>query len=173
MKNFLIVVDMQVDFIDGSLGTKEAVDILPAVLNKTENFDGEVIFTRDTHFDDYLDTSEGKKLPVKHCIKGSPGHEIHPSLKHLVTKHVLDKTTFGSKDLPTLINEISGGDTDFNITLIGVCTDICVISNAVILKAHFPQAKITVCADCCAGVTVKSHLNALDAMKMCHIDIEN
>ncbi len=173
MKKILIVIDMQVDFIDGSLGTEAAVKILPNVANKIENFDGTIVFTRDTHFDDYLDTLEGKNLPVPHCIKGSKGHEIHPKLKRLVGNYVHDKTSFGAKDLPDLIHEICMDDTDIEISLIGVCTDICVISNAMILKAFFPQAKICVYADCCAGVTEKGHLNALEAMKICQIEIKN
>ncbi len=171
MRNFLIVVDMQVDFVDGSLGTKEAVEILPNVAKKIESFGGTVIFTRDTHFDNYLETQEGRNLPVPHCIKGTEGYEIHPELRHLVGEYVHDKITFGASELPQLIQQINPDNSEMTFTLIGLCTDICVISNAMILKASFPEAQVTVDADCCAGVTKESHLNALKAMEMCQIKI--
>lgn len=172
MKNFLIVIDMQVDFIDGSLGTSEAVAILPKVKSKIEEFDGTVIFTRDTHFENYMETSEGKNLPVPHCIKGTKGWQIHPSLTKLIGAYVIDKLTFGAKELPELINRLNDENDSLSFTLVGLCTDICVISNAMILKAFYPEASITVDGNCCAGVTIESHNNALNAMKMCQITVE-
>ncbi len=173
MKNILLVVDMQVDFIDGSLGTQEAVKILPNVRSKIENFEGTVVFTRDTHFENYLDTQEGKNLPVKHCIQGTKGWQIHPQIADLVTEHIYDKYSFGGKELPAFIEKINEDKEDLSIMLVGLCTDICVISNAMILKAFFPEATLTVDASCCAGVTVESHNNALEAMKMCQIRVVN
>ncbi len=175
MKDFLIVVDMQVDFVDGALGSAEAVAILPNVAKKIEAFASDanatVIFTRDTHFEDYMHTQEGKNLPVPHCIKGTAGHEIHPSLIHLIGEHVCDKLTFGAKELPTMIDALNPESDALSFTLIGLCTDICVISNAMLLKAFYPEASVTVDATCCAGVTPTSHQTALDAMKMCQIAI--
>ena len=166
--DILIVVDMQNDFIDGALGTKEAVAIVDNCKEKIENFKGEVIFTRDTHFENYMNTQEGNNLPVPHCIKGTYGHEICDALKPFIKKEPIDKITFGSKELPKVIESFKDVS---SITLIGLCTDICVISNAMILKAHFPEIKISVDSKCCAGVTPESHQNALNAMKMCQIDI--
>jgi len=165
---FLIVVDMQNDFIDGALGTDEAVKIVPYVKNLIENFDGKVFFTRDTHFENYMETSEGKKLPVPHCIKDTKGWEIHPELEALRTTDAIDKLTFGSKDL---IGILESEENIESITLVGLCTDICVISNALLIKAFFPEIPITVDSKACAGVTPESHLNALEAMKMCQIEI--
>ena len=161
---YLIVVDMQVDFITGSLGSNLAEAIVPNVVEKVKNFDGKVIFTRDTHYADYMQTQEGKKLPVEHCIKDSDGWQICKELKPFVTD-VVDKITFGSVDLPKMITDAD------EIELCGLCTDICVISNAMILKATYPEVKITVDSNCCAGVSVESHNTALDAMKAVQIDI--
>lgn len=167
MGKVLIVIDMQNDFVDGSLGTKEAVQIVPAVTDKVKsaiaNNDG-IIFTKDTHYSDYLDTAEGKNLPVKHCIKGSKGWEIIPSLNEYA-HNIIEKNTFGSTSLPEIVKEYD------EIELIGLCTDICVISNALLLKAYFPEKDICVDSSCCAGVTPESHNNALEAMKMCQIKI--
>lgn len=171
----LIVVDMQNDFIDGSLGTKEAVAIVPKVVQKIKEFDGKVYFTQDTHYEDYLDTFEGRKLPVKHCIKGTLGHQLNKEIEAMqMINHspLLEKLTFGSVDLPKLLWQ-EYGDSIKEITLIGLCTDICVISNTLMLKAHFPEARIMVDSSCCAGVTTKSHITALDAMMMCHIEVIN
>ena len=165
---FLIVVDMQVDFITGSLGSKLAEAIVPNVVEKVKNYDGTVIFTRDTHFADYLSTQEGSKLPVEHCIKDTAGWEICNELKPFVNK-VVDKITFGSVDLPEIIKAY--GEKIEEIELCGLCTDICVISNAMILKAAFPEAKIKVDKNCCAGVSVESHNTALNAMKSVQIDV--
>lgn len=165
---YLIVVDMQKDFIDGALGTKEAQAIVPNVRKKIEEFDGEVIFTRDTHQKDYLSTQEGKNLPVEHCIEGTAGWEIDKSLQPLCKGLVVNKPTFGSMELAEEIWE--RGDAQ-EITLVGLCTDICVISNAMLLKAAMPEVPIIVDRACCAGVTPQSHENALEAMKMCQIKI--
>ncbi len=166
---FLIVVDMQVDFITGSLGSKMAEAILPDVIEKVKNFDGKIIFTRDTHTDDYLQSQEGKKLPVEHCIKDSDGWQICDELKPYTTDFV-DKITFGSVDLPQILK--SYGEKIEEIELCGLCTDICVISNAMILKASFPEAVISIDSKCCAGVTERSHNTALDAMRAVHIEVK-
>ncbi len=165
---FLIVVDMQVDFISGSLGSAHAAAIVPNVVNKVKNFDGKVIFTRDTHFDDYFETQEGKKLPVLHCVKDTDGWQICDELKPFADV-VVDKVTFGSVDLPNYL--MNGGAPIEEIELCGLCTDICVISNAMILKAAFPEVRITVDGRCCAGVTPESHQTALDAMKAVQIEV--
>lgn len=165
---FLIVVDMQVDFITGSLGSPLAEKIVPDVVKKVKEFDGEVIFTRDTHFNDYIETQEGKKLPVEHCIKDTDGWQICDELKPYANK-VIDKITFGSIDLPSILKDY--GEKIEEIELCGLCTDICVISNAMILKAAFPEAKLVVDSKCCAGVSVDSHNTALDAMKAVQIEI--
>lgn len=172
----LVVVDMQKDFIDGSLGTKEAQGIVEPVAAKIKEYKEQgnvVIFTRDTHDKNYLKTQEGKNLPVEHCIKGTEGFEIDKSLDtgNFV---ILNKVTFGSMELPGIIKETVGeiSNTDnLEIELCGLCTDICVISNAMILKAAFPEAVVSVNAGCCAGVTPESHANAIQAMKMCQIKI--
>ena len=172
-QNVLIVVDMQNDFIDGALGSDEAVTIVKRVKEKLEAFTGAVYFTRDTHKADYLDTQEGKNLPVPHCIRGTHGWEICDELlPYTEGATVLDKTSFGSLQLGTLLTENEGAQMG-KITLVGLCTDICVISNAMLLKAAFPEVEIAVDAACCAGVTPNSHKNALDAMRMCQIIIEN
>ena len=168
----LIVVDMQNDFIDGALGTPEAVAIVPNVKKKVEEYRENkdvVIFTRDTHHARYLETSEGKHLPVEHCIAFSHGWEITPELANY-TRYIVNKGTFGYSGWAEY-----GGVYNFvgakSIELVGLCTDICVISNAMILKSIFPEVPIIVDASCCAGVTPESHKNALEAMKMCQIEI--
>lgn len=165
---FLIVVDMQRDFINGTLGSKNAESIVPNVVNKVKSFDGEIIFTRDTHFSDYLETQEGKKLPVVHCVKGTPGWQICDELQPYANK-VVDKITFGSVDLPDVLRAY-GEDVE-EIELCGLCTDICVISNAMILKSSFPEARVTVDGKCSAGVTVESHDTALCAMRSVQIEV--
>lgn len=172
MRKVLIVVDMQNDFIDGALGTKEAVAILPNVRRKIEEYQqagNKVIFTRDTHTIDYLDTQEGKNLPVIHCVKDTIGWAISPQLD-TGNSVIIDKPTFGSVSMMT---EITNKYQDAEFELVGLCTDICVISNAIMLKAFLPEAKISVDASACAGVTPESHQNALDAMKVCQINIIN
>lgn len=168
----LIVVDMQKDFIDGALGTGEAVEIVGAVKEKIEDYKTEgntVIFTRDTHNSDYLNTQEGRNLPVEHCIQGTDGWEISAELPVGDSK-VINKPAFGSIELAHYIRSLKNVE---EIELAGLCTDICVISNAMILKAAYPEIPITVDASCCAGVTPDSHKNALNAMKMCQIRIVN
>lgn len=171
MENILVVVDMQNDFIDGSLGTEEAKLILPKVVEKLKNFEGKVFFTRDTHGDDYLDTVEGQHLPVNHCIEGTEGWEIHEDLKGLVDGEIIDKVTFGSKELAENLYQIHQDEGINSITLMGLCTDICVISNALLLKAFMPDVRIIADGTCSAGVSPESHKRALDAMKVCHIEV--
>lgn len=175
----LVVIDMQNDFIDGALGSKEAEAIVPKAAEKIRNFSGKVFYTRDTHQEDYLETQEGRKLPVAHCIRGTGGWELHPEIEKLREGEPVDKPSFGTLELGYEIQEyemerkVTADDALESITLIGLCTDICVISNAMILKAMFPEIPITVDASCCAGVTPESHKNALEAMKMCQIEVEN
>ena len=175
----LVVVDMQNDFIDGALGTREAVTIVPKVVEKIKSFEGRILFTRDTHEADYLGTQEGKNLPVEHCIRGTKGWELAPEIEKLRTEEPIDKPSFGSISLGTLLKaqdedlKKQGEPGIESITLIGLCTDICVISNAMILKAYLPEVPVIVEADCCAGVTPESHKNALEAMKVCQIKIED
>ena len=167
----LVVIDMQNDFIDGALGTPEACAIVPAVVDKIRNFDGLVLATRDTHGADYLSTQEGRNLPVEHCIKGTKGWELNPEISELIKETPIDKPTFGSCELGMRLKELAQHENIENITLIGVCTDICVISNAMIIKAFLPEVPVTVVKDCCAGVTPESHLRALEAMRSCQIEI--
>lgn len=173
MKHFLVVVDMQKDFVDGALGTAEALSIIPAAVDKILSFGGELFVTYDTHFEDYLNSAEGKKLPVPHCIYGTPGWELDARIAGAVEEmphYKVQKYTFGSTTLPHLMMEVADGDA-FSIELIGLCTDICVVSNALLLKAHFPDAPISVDAACCAGVTPELHEAALKTMRSCQIDI--
>lgn len=168
----LVVVDMQRDFIDGALGTKEAEAILPRAAEKIRRFQGRVLATRDTHGEEYLDTQEGRKLPVRHCIRGSAGWEIHPQIQELIRELPVDKETFGSLELGNMLQKYDEWQEKIeSVTLIGLCTDICVISNAMIVKAALPEARVIVDASCCAGVTPESHRRALDAMKACQIEI--
>ena len=173
MQDILIVVDMQNDFIDGALGTAEAVAIVPKVAEKVRDFKGTVIFTRDTHGENYRQTQEGRNLPVPHCIKGSRGWEVCPALEPLRTGLTIDKPTFGSAELGKVLLELDAKEPVGSITLVGLCTDICVISNAMIAKAFLPEVPVTVDAACCAGVTPESHRNSLSAMRMCQVRIEN
>lgn len=182
MKKTLIVIDMQNDFITGSLGTPDAQAIVPNVKNKIAEYlnrGDEVIFTRDTHENDYLNTNEGKHLPVEHCIFGTEGWEIHPDIDIKDCEHI-DKTTFGWQFWTYTDAPYEGDDDDTyyfrdleDIEIVGLCTDICVVSNALILKANYPWANITVDASCCAGVTPESHKAALTTMKMCQINVIN
>ena len=159
---------MQVDFINGALGSRDAEAIAFAVLKKVKEFDGKFIFTRDTHENTYSDTQEGRKLPIPHCTKGSDGWRICDTLRpYAVT--IVDKPTFGSMALPEIISGY--GQSVDEIALCGLCTDICVISNAVILKAAFPEARITVDGAACAGVTPESHATALAAMRSVQIEV--
>ena len=174
MQQILVVVDMQNDFVTGPLGTPEARTILPKVAEKVKNFPGRVLFTRDTHEENYLESREGKALPVPHCIRGTWGWEICPELETLRKEEPVDKCTFGSTGLGEVLRAADQyGEKIGKITLVGVCTDICVISNALLLRAFLPEAEIAVDAACCAGVTPESHQTALRAMKACQIAIEN
>lgn len=173
MKKLLVVVDLQKDFVDGALGSDEARGIVPAAASKIAGFDGEIFVTLDTHFDNYMDTAEGRKLPVPHCIKGSAGWELDKDIAAALNGKnytTVEKLTFGSVKLPELIKKAAGDD-DISIELIGLCTDICVVSNALILKASFPEAPVAVDEKCCAGVTPEKHNAAIETMRSCQIDI--
>lgn len=166
MKKTLIVVDMQNDFIDMALGTKEAEAIVPAVKAKIDEYlknGDEIIFTRDTHGEDYLSTNEGKNLPVPHCIKGTRGWEIADGL-YVKGAKIIDKPNFGWKNWDK--------EDLFEVELVGLCTDICVVSNALIIKASHPEIKVSVDSKCCAGVTPETHKAALETMKMCQIEVK-
>ncbi len=170
----LAVIDMQNDFIDGALGTAEAQAIVPRVIDKIKRFDGRVLATRDTHGEDYLDTEEGRKLPVVHCVRDTQGWQIHADIEALLTEQPIDKPTFGSLGLGQVLSAYQKYQEPIeSITLIGVCTDICVISNALLLKAYMPEVPVIVDASCCAGVTPETHRQALEAMKVCQINIVN
>lgn len=174
MSKILIVVDMQNDFVDGALGTKEAVAIVPNVVSKVKEHDGIVVYTRDTHQPEYLSTQEGKHLPVPHCIENTNGWQIIDEVQALAMKdesNIFNKDTFGSKELIEYLIELNKIDRIEEIQLIGLCTDICVISNALAIKAYFPEVPIVVDEACCAGVTPESHDNAINAMKVCQIEI--
>ena len=174
MSNILVVVDMQNDFITGPLQTKEARDIIPALVKRIRAYNGYVIFTRDTHDADYMASEEGRHLPVIHCQHGSDGWKLHPEIAKAcreVNGTIIDKHTFGSKELIEHLKKIDKTDPIKSIEFIGICTDICVISNVMLTKTFFPNIPINVRQECCAGVTPKSHQTALDAMKMCHINI--
>jgi nicotinamidase-related amidase len=174
MKKLLVVVDMQKDFVDGALGSEEAQKIVPAVVNKVQSYidrkDG-IIFTKDTHTENYLQTQEGKNLPVIHCVQGTQGWEICDELQEFTRiegNKTYEKVTFGSKQLAEELADIKDLE---EVELCGLCTDICVISNALLIKAFHPEVKVTVDATCCAGVTPQSHRNALEAMKMCQVHV--
>ena len=167
MSKAIIVVDMQNDFVTGALGTKEAQEMLPRLVAKLEeNIDKksvDIIFTQDTHKADYLKTQEGKFLPVEHCIKGTDGWEIVPELQKFLPRAriVIEKKSFGSTRLPTLLKPYD------EVEFVGVCTDICVVSNALLLKAFYPEQLISIDAACCAGTSLDAHQKALDVMKNC------
>lgn len=173
MKKILIVVDMQKDFVDGTLGSAEAVGIVGNVVNKIRNFDGDIIVTYDTHPETYMQTQEGKNLPVPHCIKGTNGWKLNAEVQAALENKdykIIEKPTFGSVELPEYIR--SNYETDeIEIELIGLCTDICVVSNALLLKANFLEVKVSVDSACCAGVTPESHDAALLTMKMCQVNV--
>ncbi len=176
MKKVLIVVDMQKDFVAGSLGTPEAESIVPNVINKIQNHEGILLFTRDTHKENYLSTQEGRNLPVEHCIKGSDGWEIIDEIKEITADGdtvTFDKDTFGSRDLITYLKMLDETEGIEQIELIGLCTDICVISNSLAIKTYLPEVPIIVDASCCAGVTPESHENALKAMEICQVQVIN
>ena len=175
MKKILIVIDMQNDFIDGVLGTGEAEGIVENVVKKIEAHDGIIYATRDTHAEDYLNTNEGKHLPVKHCIKNTKGWEINPLVEKAMKNtypayKIVDKPAFGSLKLAELIKEEAEND-EIEVELIGVCTDICVVSNALLIKASLPEIKVSVDESCCAGTTPENHNAAINTMKMCQVEI--
>lgn len=173
MKKILVVVDMQNDFVDGALGTKEAEAIVDSVVDKIKKFDGDIFATFDTHFEDYMNTSEGHKLPVPHCIRGTEGWKLNEKVQRALDEKdytKVEKVTFGSVGLPQLIAD-TYNVAEIEIELVGLCTDICVVSNALLLKAHFPEIKISVDSACCAGVTTEKHSAALETMASCQIDI--
>jgi nicotinamidase-related amidase len=173
MKKLLIVVDMQKDFVDGALGSAEALAIVPDVCKKIASFEGKIIVTFDTHTEDYMNTREGKMLPVPHCIKGTAGHLLNSDVSNALSDKEyisIEKPTFGAVNLPDTVREYMGTD-DFEMELCGLCTDICVVSNALILKAAFPEAEISVDEKCCAGVTPEKHKAALETMRSCQINV--
>ena len=174
MNEVLIVVDMQNDFIDGSLGTKEAEAIVEHVVEAIDRFEGSVIATRDTHPESYLSSREGRFLPVEHCIKDSDGWQIRKEVEEALKKKdalIIDKPTFGSEKLVEVLKEMDQKQPIGTVTLLGLCTDICVVSNALLVEAAFPETDIRVLKDCCAGVTPESHEAALTTMKMCQIEV--
>ena len=173
MRKILIVIDMQNDFIDAALGTKEAVGIVEAVKEKIRSYPAaDVIATMDTHGDNYMDTQEGKYLPVPHCIKGTDGWQIRPDIAELLTgAKIYEKPAFGSTALAADLKALSEKE-EIELELIGLCTDICVVSNALLLKATMPEVRISVDPACCAGVTPEKHLAALETMRSCQIRVE-
>ncbi len=172
MAKALVVIDMQNDFVTGALGTAEAQEMLPRLVAKLEKIvaqkSADILFTQDTHKENYLETQEGKNLPVVHCIKNTAGWEIVPELQKFIpkAKAVIEKKSFGTTRLPTLLKPYE------EVEFVGVCTDICVISNALLLKTFYPEQKVSVDAKCCAGVNPKSHNEALNVMKMCQCEIK-
>ena len=175
-QKFLIVVDMQKDFIDGALGTKEAQAIVPAAaarIKACRQTGYTLIATLDPHEENYMDTREGKLLPVPHCIRGTEGWRVRPEIMDALGDDgiLVEKPTFGSTHLPEIIREQCGGEEPAVIELLGLCTDICVVSNALLLKAAFPETDFIVHADCCAGVTPEKHLAALETMRSCQITV--
>ena len=176
MKKILVVIDMQNDFIDGALGTPEAVAIVENVKAKILSYPKENVFaTRDTHHQYYMDTQEGRNLPVPHCIRGTDGWQIRPEIAELIfSDHIVDKPTFGSTQLAKLMEILEHREEDgIEIELVGLCTDICVVSNALLLKASMPETPISCDASCCAGVTPAKHEAALETMRSCQIRIIN
>lgn len=176
MGKCLIVIDMQNDFVTGSLGTKEAEAIVAGVVRKIKDFPGTVIFTQDTHTENYLDTQEGKRLPVKHCIKGTDGWRLIPELEAIQKKNscpVFEKPSFGSVELAQFLLEKYEKKELESVELVGLCTDICVISNALLIKAYMPELPVLADASCCAGVSPDKHEAALQTMESCQILLEN
>ena len=174
MKKILIVVDMQKDFVDGALGSKEAVAIVDNVVNKIEGFDGDIIVTYDTHPQNYMETQEGKNLPVPHCIKGTDGWKLDAKVQAALDKKTykaIEKPTFGSIELQNILYDINENHRVEEITLMGIDTSICVLSNAILCKATLPEVPVNVIAECCSSVTPESHKTALEVMKLCQINI--
>ena len=173
MRKLLLVIDMQNDFIDGALGTPEAAAIVDRVVEEIGKYPaGDIIATRDTHSENYLDTQEGRNLPVMHCVKGTLGWELNPRIAAaLKDAAIIDKPSFGSKELAEQLARMAQRE-ELDITLVGLCSDICVVSNAMLVKAFLPETPVRVIADCCAGVTPESHQAALDTMRMCQVQIQ-
>ena len=174
MKHFLIVVDMQKDFVDGTLGTPEAQAIVGNVMDKILGFDGQIFATLDTHRENYLNTAEGRKLPVPHCIKGTPGWALNDAVAAALEQRgytPVEKLTFGSVLLPRLLHQAASGEA-FTVELVGLCTGIGVVSNALMLKANFPEMEISVDSACCAGVSPETHEAALATMRCCQINVK-
>ena len=172
--DYLLVIDMQNDFVDGALGTPEAEAIVSAVAARARSFAGTVVFTRDTHGEDYLQTQEGKNLPVPHCVEGTPGWELVPALaeaQKALDAPVFDKPTFGSTELASWLVARDAERPISSIELCGLCTDICVVSNALLVKASLPEVPVRVRASLCAGVTPASHEAALDTMRSCQVEV--
>ena len=174
MRKILVVIDMQNDFIDAALGTKEAAAIVDAVCAKIRSYPAENVYaTLDTHAENYMDTQEGHYLPVPHCIRGTDGWKLNPEIAQVLTgAHIYEKPTFGSVALAEDLQELARNE-DIELELVGLCTDICVVSNALLIKAFMPEVKISVDAGCCAGVTPEKHLAALETMRSCQIQVEN
>lgn len=175
-QRYLVVVDMQHDFVDGALGTPEAQAIVASVAAKVQAFDGTVVFTKDTHYSDYLQTLEGKNLPVEHCLHGTPGWELMPELQAIRDERnsfVFEKTTFASLDLAMWLAEENVAEPIESIELIGLCTDICVVSNALLIKGWIPEVPLKVDASLCAGVTPDSHKAALATLRSCQVEVIN
>lgn len=173
---YLIVIDMQNDFVDGALGTPEAQAIADAVVEEAKSFDGTVAFTLDTHGEDYLSSQEGANLPVPHCIKGTPGWQLIPALDsvaHERNARMFEKPTFGSTDLAAWLQAENATNPIESIELVGVCTDICVVSNALLIKAVLPEVPLVVDAAICAGVTPAAHEAALATMRSCQVQVLN
>ena len=173
MARYLIIIDMQKDFVTGALGTNEACDIVLPLGSYARRFDGKVFFTQDTHHEDYLSTQEGKYLPVEHCIEGSDGWHIVPELEDVFNRAeaVFLKPSFGSLELAReLRRRYEQGDLDA-VELVGVCTDICVVSNALLIKAFLPEVPVSVLSNLCAGVTAEKHEAALETMRSCQIEV--
>ena len=175
-QRYLVVVDMQHEFVDGALGTPEAQAIAAGVTARAKAFDGTVVFTKDTHYSDYLQTQEGKNLPVEHCLHGTPGWELMPELQEIRDERnsfVFEKTAFGSLDLAMWLAEENVAEPIESIELIGLCTDICVVSNVLLIKGWIPEVPLTVDASLCAGVTPASHKAALSTLRSCQVEVIN
>ena len=174
MRNILIVIDMQNDFINGALGTAEAEAVVDRVREKIQSFPvSDVAATMDTHDESYMKTREGKLLPVPHCIKGTPGWMIHPGIAGLLEgAKIYEKPTFSCVQMAEDLRTLSETE-EICLEIVGLCTDICVVSNALLLKAFMPEVPITVDASCCAGVTVEKHLAAIETMRSCQIQIRD
>lgn len=174
MRKILLVIDMQHDFIQGALGTAEAVSIVDRVVEEIQKYPvQDMIATRDTHGENYLETQEGRNLPVVHCVQNTPGWELHPKIAAALNgAPIINKPTFGSRELAERLVQMAESE-ELDITLVGLCTDICIVSNALLIKAFLPETPIHVIADCCAGVTPESHQSALETMRMCQIQVQS